>query len=98
MKKTHDSLRDSIHTVETLERQVGHEIADAEKIRKIAEKFPIRITPYYLKLIDWDDPDDPLRRRSTDPTRLMAARSAVRIETTTESAPVASASSTRRSQ
>lgn len=62
MKKTHDSLRDSIHTVDTLERQVGQEIADADKMRKIAKKYPLRITPYYLKLIDWDDPDDPIRR------------------------------------
>jgi lysine 2,3-aminomutase len=62
MKKTHDSLCDSIYTVDILEQQIGREIDDAENMRLVADKYPLRITSYYLNLINWDDPDDPIRR------------------------------------
>ena len=62
MKKTHDCLRDSIHTVNALEQRLRLEIADANAVRRIAKKYPIRITDYYLKLINRDDPDDPIRK------------------------------------
>ncbi len=35
---------------------------EKEKIRKVAEIFPLKITEHYAKLIDWDNPDDPLRK------------------------------------
>ena len=30
--------------------------------RQAADRFPMRITPYYLSLIDPNDPNDPIRR------------------------------------
>lgn len=33
-------------------------------IAAIADVFPFRITPEYARLIDWDNPDDPLRRQA----------------------------------
>jgi KamA family protein len=35
---------------------------EKEKIKKVAEVFPLKITEHYAKLIDWDNPDDPLRK------------------------------------
>ena len=32
------------------------------KLKKVTEKFPWRANEYYLSLIDWDDPNDPIRR------------------------------------
>lgn len=32
------------------------------KLKKITEKFVFRVNDYYLKLIDWNDPDDPIRK------------------------------------
>lgn len=32
------------------------------ELKKITEKFPFRVNSYYLSLINWDDPDDPIRR------------------------------------
>jgi lysine 2,3-aminomutase len=29
---------------------------------KVAERFAFRSNDYYLSLIDWDDPNDPIRR------------------------------------
>ncbi len=35
---------------------------EREVMRKVAERYVFRANDYYLGLIDWDDPDDPLRR------------------------------------
>ena len=39
-------------------------IPEAERapLRAVAGKYAFRTTSYYLSLIDWDDPDDPIRR------------------------------------
>jgi len=46
-------------TIEQLEQ-----LDDREKteLRKVTEKFAFRCSDYYLSLIDWNDPDDPIRR------------------------------------
>lgn len=36
--------------------------AERAKLKKITEKFVFRVNEYYLGLIDWDDPNDPIRR------------------------------------
>lgn len=40
------------------------QLSDQEKdaLAKITERFAFRSNDYYLSLIDWDDPDDPIRR------------------------------------
>jgi len=35
---------------------------DRERLAEVAARFPFRATEYYLNLIDWDDPADPIRR------------------------------------
>lgn len=32
------------------------------KLKKVTEKFPWRANDYYLSLINWDDPEDPIKR------------------------------------
>lgn len=34
---------------------------ERERLRRVAEKFAFRINDYYLDLIDWSDPHDPIR-------------------------------------
>ena len=36
--------------------------AEEEKLSQILTLYPMSITPYYLSLIDWEDPDDPVRK------------------------------------
>ena len=36
--------------------------AEKERLIPVTEKFDFRSNEYYLSLIDWDDPDDPIRR------------------------------------
>jgi len=39
------------------------QISDQEKteLKKVTDRFPFRSNDYYLSLINWDDPDDPIR-------------------------------------
>ncbi|MCK4292234.1 MAG: KamA family radical SAM protein [Planctomycetes bacterium] len=44
--------------IEQLEQLSEQEIAD---LKEVTNKFAFRANDYYLSLIDWDDPDDPIR-------------------------------------
>jgi lysine 2,3-aminomutase len=35
---------------------------ECERLRAVTERHPMSVTPYYLSLIDWTDPDDPIRK------------------------------------
>jgi L-lysine 2,3-aminomutase len=32
------------------------------QMNEVIEQFPFRANDYYLSLIDWDDPNDPIKR------------------------------------
>lgn len=36
--------------------------SERDSLRKVAERFAFRSNDYYLSLIDWNDPNDPIRR------------------------------------
>ncbi len=36
--------------------------SEREKLRKVSEKYVFRANDYYLGLIDWDDPNDPIKQ------------------------------------
>ncbi len=35
---------------------------ERKKLKPVTEKFMFRTNDYYQKLINWEDPDDPIRR------------------------------------
>ena len=35
---------------------------ERKRLKRITEKFVFRVNDYYLNLIDWNDPDDPIRK------------------------------------
>lgn len=39
-------------------------IINRQEVERCISKFPMRVTPYYLSLIDWDNPDDPIRKQA----------------------------------
>ena len=49
---------------------------ERRKLKEVSKRYVFRANDYYLSLIDWDNPDDPIRR----PTRL-PARSVIRTRT-----------------
>jgi lysine 2,3-aminomutase len=36
--------------------------SEREHLKKVAEKYAFRVNDYYLRLINWDDPHDPIRQ------------------------------------
>ena len=55
-------LRSSIRDVEGLRKVLPMDDAEAAQMEKIIEKYPLCINPYYLNLINRDDPKDPIRK------------------------------------
>jgi lysine 2,3-aminomutase len=62
MKEFKEELEKSISSVKQLKRYVDLAPDEAKMLEKIIKVHPMRISPYYMSLIDWNDPDDPIRR------------------------------------
>src|ERR1044072_8949018 len=45
-----------------LDHVTGLSEADKLELKPVAEKFAFRTNDYYQSLIDWNDPNDPIRR------------------------------------
>jgi lysine 2,3-aminomutase len=56
-------FRHRVTTVDELARHLTIPPARAEVLRQVLRDFRMGITPYYLSLIDADDPDDPILRQ-----------------------------------
>jgi lysine 2,3-aminomutase len=54
-------FRNRISSVDELIRHIPLSAKDQEQIRLVTTKYPLSVTPYYFSLIDWDNPDDPVR-------------------------------------
>jgi KamA family protein len=57
-----EEFRNNITTVEDLAELTDITGSEKRKLRKVIDRHPMSITRYYASLIDWNDPDDPLRR------------------------------------
>lgn len=55
-------MDDVICTIEQLRNYVDLSREEERKLKKITARHPMRITPYYMSLIDWNDPHDPIRK------------------------------------
>ncbi len=56
-----EEIENSIRTVEQLQEYFDYSDDEREKIRTIINRFPMQITPYYFNLINFNDPDDPIK-------------------------------------
>ncbi len=54
----------SINTFDQLLAYRPEMAKEREKYEEIIKAHPMRITPYYASLINWDDPNDPIRKMS----------------------------------
>ena len=54
-------FRNRIGSVDELIRHIPLSAKDQEQIRLVTTKYPLSVTPYYFSLIDWANPDDPVR-------------------------------------
>ena len=62
MTKFKEELEKSISSVKQLKRYVDLSPDEAKILEKIIKVHPMRISPYYMSLIDWNNPDDPIRK------------------------------------
>jgi lysine 2,3-aminomutase len=54
--------RHSIHFADELKGKIDFTDEEYDRISRACDKFQMKITPYYLGLIDQDDPNDPIRK------------------------------------
>jgi len=57
-------FRNRILSVDQLSRFLSLSAKDKEQIRLVTTKYPLSVTPYYLSLINFDDPSDPIRTQA----------------------------------
>ena len=57
-------FRNRITTVEQLSQLIPLSSDEQAHIRLVTERYPLSITPYYLSLINPDDPDDPIKKQA----------------------------------
>jgi len=57
-----NQLKECIRDIEQVLPVLGIAGEEADMLRKVAERYPISIPPYYLNLIDPSDPADPIRK------------------------------------
>jgi len=57
-------FRNRITTIEDLSKYVHLSPQERSRLRLVSIKYPLAITPYYLSLMNPDDPADPIRRQS----------------------------------
>ena len=57
-----DMLQHSIRNVDELRKFLPMSDEEAEQMRGIIERYPLCVNPYYLSLVNKDDPNDPIRK------------------------------------
>jgi len=58
----HKTLEKCLVSVKQLLKHTNLSPNVAKRLEEIVQVHPMRISPYYLSLVDWNDPDDPIRR------------------------------------
>jgi len=58
----HKELENIICSIEQLENYVELSSNEKKQIEQIVQIHPMRVSPYYLSLINWKDPHDPIRK------------------------------------
>lgn len=57
-------FRNRITTVEELSKFVPFSSKEQSRLKLVTTKYPLSVTPYYLSLINVDDPNDPIRKQA----------------------------------
>ena len=55
-------MNNNIKKIDQLKDYIVLSSKEEKKLKQIIQKHPMRITPYYMSLINWDDPNDPIRK------------------------------------
>lgn len=55
-------LANNVVSIDQLKKYAAFEPEEEAKLREVARLHPVNIPRYYLSLIDWNDPHDPIRK------------------------------------
>ena len=58
----HKELLDCISEIDQLEDYATLPLAEREGLKEVIQIHPMRISKYYMSLIDWNEPRDPIRK------------------------------------
>ena len=58
----HKELENIISSVKQLANYLELSSDEKEQLEQVVKIHPMRVSPYYLSLIDWNDPHDPIRK------------------------------------
>jgi lysine 2,3-aminomutase len=58
----HKKLENSICSVEQLANYVDLSPNEKEQLEQVVQIHPMRVSPYYVSLINWNNPHDPIRK------------------------------------
>jgi len=58
----HKELENSISTIKQLKEYVDLPPDEEKQLEQVVQVHPMRVSLYYLSLIDWNDPHDPIRK------------------------------------
>jgi len=72
-------FRNRITTIEQLSQLIPMSLDEKLLLEAVTQRYPLAITPYYLSLINPDDPDDPIRKQAV-PSILETAMSYMGME------------------
>ncbi len=54
--------KNNIRTIEQLEQYISLAPHERREIKKIIGSHPMSVSQYYMDLINWNDPNDPIRK------------------------------------
>jgi KamA family protein len=57
-----NEMKENIISIDQLEDYTYIPPKEKAQLQKIIKRHPMRITKYYMSLIDWDDPNDPIKK------------------------------------
>jgi lysine 2,3-aminomutase len=57
-----ENIENSISSIEELANYTDLSSEEKEQLKQVVQIHPMRVSPYYLSLIDWNDPNDPIRK------------------------------------
>lgn len=57
-----ENIDNSICSIEDLENYTDLSSEEKAKLKQVVQIHPMRVSPYYLSLINWNDPSDPIRK------------------------------------
>ncbi len=55
-------MSETICSIEQLSKHVDLSLDEKKKLERVTARHPMKVTPYYMSLIDWSNPADPIRK------------------------------------